>query len=598
MATMAKKSGGVALRIAALGAALAVATIPLFSAATSATATKTTTTTATATAPAYTGESIVFTATVTHNALVPMGTVTFAITGADSSTPGCDGSNVVTLAPNGSGAGAIAQCTISAGLFAAASPYAVTESYSGDDTFVPSVGTQSKVIHAGPTTITISSASNPTVTGQPASFSATLAPASPAAGLPTGSVAFSVAGTDSSTVGCDGGDTISLSGGVATCPLSAGLLAAGSPFVVTATYSGDPNFAASTTSTTQTVKRATATIGVTSSVAAPVSGQPISFTASVTGVAPPGSGTPNGSILFSVVGSNGTPRTCDGGNTVALSGSSASCNFSTGLAAKPLSYTVSASLVDANFKSAVAGSVVQPISKAMSATTVSDLPGSLVASQAFTFKVVVATSSPGTGVPMSQLEWAICPNLETCTSDTGTKGGTFQLPAPTAGDIANNRSRAFISMPGGIAPGFYDVYANYVGDANIRSSASAVGHILVNPIPTTAAVILNRNPVLSDGRLVISAAINVDPRASGSLGAPSGTVTFTITGTSSDMLMCEVGSNAIGVSTTSANQGVAKCVIAAGQLTGADAPYQIKAMYSGDPNYAGSTGFATSNVQG
>ena len=596
---MAKTSGGIALRIAALGAALAVATIPLFSAAATATATKTTTTTATATAPAYTGESIVFTATVTHNALVPMGSVTFAITGADSSTPGCDGgSNVRPLAPNLSGAGAVAQCTISAGLFAAASPYAVTNSYSGDDTFVPSVGTQSKVIHAGPTTVTLSSASDPTVTGQPASFSATVAPASPAAGLPTGSVAFSIAGADSSTPVCDGGDTISLSGDVATCTLTAGLLAAGSSFVVTATYSGDPNFATSSASTTQTVKRATATIGVTSSVPAPVNGQPISFTASVTGIAPPGSGTPNGSILFSVVGSNGTTRTCDGGNTVALSGANASCNFATGLAAKPLSYTVSASLVDANFKSVVAGSVVQPISKAMSTTTVSDLPGSLVASQAFTFKVVVATTSPGTGVPVSQLEWAICPNHETCTPDTGTKGGTFQLPAPTAGDIANNRSKAFISVPEGLAPGFYDVYANYVGDANIRSSASAVGHILVNPAPTTTAVILNRNPVLSGGRLVINAAINVDPRATGSLGAPSGTVTFTITGTSSDTLTCDVGSNAIDVGTTSGNQGVAKCVIAAGQLTSADGPYQIQAMYSGDPNYAGSTGFATSNVQG
>jgi len=599
---MASKSGGLALRIGAIGAVVAAAALPLFSTAAAAAGPKVTTTTVTATVPAYTGESIVFTATVTHNTLVPTGTVTFSIMGSDSTTPGCDGgNNIITLAPNGDNTAAVAQCTISAGLFAAASPYAVTASYSGDPTFAASVGTQSKVIHAGPTTTTVMWASNPTVTGQDPMFSATVAAASPATGMPTGSVTFSITGSDSTTPSCDGGDMVLLSGNTAMCTLTGGLLAAGSPFTVTATYSGDSNYATSTGSTSQTVKKATATIGVTSSASSLVNGQPVSFTATVTGVNPPGTGMPadGSTMLFSVVGSNGTTRTCDGGsNSVVLAGGSATCNFAAGLAAKPLSYTVSATLQDPNFKSPVAGSLVQQISKAGSTTTVSGLPGSLVASQSFTFKVVVATTSPGTGVPSSQLEWAICPNQDACTPQTGTKGGTIQLLAPTAGEIASNQNKAIISVPEGLTPGFYDVYANYEGDPNIGVSSSAVGHILVTTIPTTTDVFFNKNPVLGGGRVAIRAAINIDPRATGSLGSPSGTVTFTITGASSDTLTCDTGSNVIDISTTATNQGFAKCVIDAGQLMSTDAPYQVQAVYSGDSNYAGSTGYGDVNVEG
>ena len=164
-----------------------------------------TTTTVTA-SPAVTGQAVVFTATVVKAHGVPTGTVTFTITGTDSSTPSCDGgSNAVTLAPNTTGPGSVAQCPISAGLLASASRYTVLAGYSGDSTFSPSQGTLSKVVHVGPTSTTVSSSSLPAVTGQPVTFTATVAPTSPAVGTPSGSVTFTITGANGSSVSCDGG---------------------------------------------------------------------------------------------------------------------------------------------------------------------------------------------------------------------------------------------------------------------------------------------------------------------------------------------------------------------------------------------------------
>lgn len=577
-----------ALRVGLGGSVLAAAALTLLADPAFAVG-KVTTTTVTATSPAFTGEPITFTATVTHNSAVPTGTVTFTITGADSSTPSCDGGNTATLSPATSGSGAVAQCTISAGLVAAASPYAVTAVYSGDDTYAPSTGTLSKVIHLGPTTTVVTSSSNPTVTGQAVSFSAVVNATSPATGAPTGSVTFSIVGAGAATASCDGGDVQPLSGDVATCPVSGGLLASGSPYSVTATYSGDANYATSTGTVTQGVARAAVTIGVTSSSSSVVSGQPISFTATILSVSPPGSGAPTGNVVFSVVGSTGTTITCDGGATVSLAGSSAQCNFSAGLLAKPLSYTVSATLSDPNFKSPAAGTLVQQVSKAATTTSLSGLPGSLVAAQSFTFTITAATGAPGSGVPQGVVEWSICPDPGTGVC-SGYPGGAYVLPAPTANEIANSRDRVLVSVPGGLSPGFYAVSASYEGTANLQPSISASGHILVTKVPTTMNLALNHNPVPVGSRLVIKAAIIADQRATDALGAPQGTVTFTITGMSGDTLTCNTGSNVISISTNSLNQGVAKCVIDPSQLTSTDAPYQIQAAYPGDANYDGVTG--------
>ena len=108
-----------------------------------------------------------------------------------------------------------------------------------DSHFIPSSGSLNQAVNPGGTTTTLASSSNPSVSGQPVTFVATVSVNSPATGTLTGSVTFA-------GVSCDGGDTVPLSGNMASCVVSGGLTSAGSPYTMTASYGSDPNFANST----------------------------------------------------------------------------------------------------------------------------------------------------------------------------------------------------------------------------------------------------------------------------------------------------------------------------------------------------------------
>jgi large repetitive protein len=596
-----------AFRAAGVATALALLSLALVASPAAATM-RNTTTTVTVTTPAFTGEPIVFTATITAGSgmRTPTGSVTFDITGTDASTPFCDGgntsaSNTISLTGNS------AQCSIPAGLFADASPYSVSAVYSGDSNFTTSTGTivGGAVISKGRTTTTLTSATNPTVTGQPVSFTAVVSPNSPSTGVPTGNVTFSITGTGDTSIPCDAGDTQMLDGSdMATCSVGAGLLAANSTYAVTAFYGGDHNYAHSTGTLTQTVDRATATISLASSASSSypflLSGQPVSFTATVTGIVPPGAGTPTGSIVFTVVGSDGTVETCQGGDTVPLSGLNAVCNFPKGVPATSLTYTVTATLSDPNFKTPGGASLVQPVNRAASDVVLSGVPSRLVFSEGFSFNVAVQTVAPGTGAPTGLLEWAVCPTGQpSCTPQTGTLGGNFNLPNPTKQDIRKSENKVTITIPQGLHPGFYEVQATYLGDPNQAANSSSIGHIDVSQVPSTMQLALSRNPANQGSSMRIRAAIQAySTSASNVLGAPSGTVTYTITGASGDQLTCTTGTdNVITISTDLKNQGVGKCAIAKGQLMTSDSPYKIKAVYSGDSNYYGAKSTASVTVE-
>jgi len=582
----------------AVGATLALAGLALLANPASA-ALKSTTTTITQSSGAQTGAPVTFTATVVHDTGVPTGTVTFTVTGASSTPYTCDTGDVANLAPNGSGPGAVATCTFSAGLLASDSPYAVTTSYLGDGTYGPSNGALSATIHRGHTTTSVVAGTNPSVTGQSVSFSATVAPLSPATGAPTGSVTFAITGTGGGSVACDGGDTVALSGDTAPCDVAAGLLAQYSPYTVAATYSGDSNYAPSNGSVSQTVSKATATIAVTSSVPGQLyTGQAVTFTATVT---PPAGATLTGHVVFTVVSSGGQVSTCDGGDSQPLSGLTATCNFAAGLSAKPLFYTVTATLQDPNYTTPVAGSWVQVMVKANTATTVSGIGGTLIAGQTFSFNITIQTQSPASGVPQGTIEWSVCnEHASSCSGSNAPAGGTFQLPTPTKKDIANNEQRLTFTVPGGITPpGFYEVNATFWGASSYQSSTSGNSYVLVTKVPTSMTLVTSSNPVRSLNRMVVRASIIGNTSASPSIGAPTGTVTFSIVGAMGDSLTCDSGSDVVTISTTQTNQGFASCEIPTGILTPADAPYEVQAHYSGDTNYdavAASTTVQVKNV--
>jgi len=196
------------------------------------------------------GPSPTFTATVSESdggeVGTPTGTVTFFVQKKS-------GGFMTHICTNGGQSAkrlvdGVASCATR--LFGTQSPLTVTVVYGGDATFAPSTSdplTQTVLPGASVTTVT----ATPTQPrgGKSVRLEAVVA-GSPRviATIRTGTVTFSVVGADQSVVDCAGGDQLSVNkGGRVTCHVGPHeLTAAGSPYAVTAAYSGDANFQAST----------------------------------------------------------------------------------------------------------------------------------------------------------------------------------------------------------------------------------------------------------------------------------------------------------------------------------------------------------------
>jgi len=182
-----------------------------------------TTTSLTSSGPSVYGQSVTFTATVTTSGSgTPTGTVTFL-----------DGTTAIgsgTL--NGSGVATFSTTSLTAGT------HSITAAYSGDTNFNASTSSPlTQTVNKASTTTTLASSSAPALSSQKITLTATVAPVSPGAGAPTGTVTFYKNGT---SIG-----SAALSAGVAT--LSGVVLTTGS-YTLTATYGGDTNFNTSTSS--------------------------------------------------------------------------------------------------------------------------------------------------------------------------------------------------------------------------------------------------------------------------------------------------------------------------------------------------------------
>jgi len=231
------------------------------------------------------GQSVTFTATVSASTgPTPAGTVSFAETPTGSSTPVAMCTNVALV--NGQ-----ASCS-SPPLSVAGSPYTITATYAGNLTFQSSTGTTNQNVSIAPTTTSVSSSPSSPVTGQhPITFTASVSP-TPDAGSVTWTISYGVGGS----VSC--GSTTALSGGTATCTISSTvLLAANSPYTVTANYSGDTSYSGSSGSLSLVVSKA----GSSTTASSPgntSAGSVVTLTAAVSAVLP-GSGAPGGTVVFS-----------------------------------------------------------------------------------------------------------------------------------------------------------------------------------------------------------------------------------------------------------------------------------------------------------
>jgi hypothetical protein len=219
--------------------------------------------------PSVFGQMVTFTATVTPNAAT--GTVTFKA-----------GAIVVGTNPVVAGKASVGTSTLAVGA------HSITATYNGDANFAPSTSPSvSQTVNKAASQTTMTSSANPSVFGQIVKFTAKVSALAPGSGTPAGSVTFKnglvVLGT---------GPLVS---GVATFSTSAFTVGVHS---ITATYSGSPNFnVSSSAGLNQTVNQASTKTTLTSSLNPSTLGHAVTFTATVTAVAP-GSGTPTGSVTL------------------------------------------------------------------------------------------------------------------------------------------------------------------------------------------------------------------------------------------------------------------------------------------------------------
>jgi len=149
-----------------------------------------------------------------------------------------------------------------------------------------------QAVQKAPTSTTLTSSANPSVSGQPVTFSATVATAvvPSVAVTPTGTVVFKAGATTLGVAAIDGAT------GIATLT-TAGLAVGGHS--ITAAYAGDDNFLGSAGGLLQTVSKADADVVVTTvgGITSTLFGQSVTFVATLT-AQPPGAGTPTGTIDF------------------------------------------------------------------------------------------------------------------------------------------------------------------------------------------------------------------------------------------------------------------------------------------------------------
>ena len=285
------------------------------------------------------------------------------------------------------------------------------------DAFVTKIGSGS--------TTTIASFPNPSAFGQSVTFTATVNPQG--SGTPTGTVTF----TYGSTTLCN---AVTLSGGTATCAYSA--LPVGSD-TVTATYSGDANFAPSSGTVTQTVNQASTTTSVTSSLNPSTFNQQVTFTATVTGQF---GGAPTGMVTFS-----------DGPTILSASPiSGGTATFSTGSLTSGLHSIKAVYSGDSNF-------------------TGSSASLSQTVNQASTTLVLTSSVNPSGFGQSVTLTAMITPQHGGQASGTVTfKDGTTMLSSAA---VSGN---AAILTTSGLAIGTHSITAVYSGDSNFTGSTSPV----------------------------------------------------------------------------------------------------------------------------
>jgi hypothetical protein len=479
--------------------------------------------------PSVYGQKLTLTATVSVN-LPGAGTPTGQVVFKDGGQL-LDSNNLAVV--NGVAQASIQIATLAAGL------HNIQAFYPGDNNFTASNSpVKAQTVNKANTTTTLTAAPAPSVYGQGVKLTATVSANLPGAGTPTGDVLF----YDGAAL--IGSGTLNQVAGNDQASATVFSLTADA-HGLTAVYAGDNNFTTSTSAVlNQYVSQSATTTTVESSDALTVYGQEVTFTATVSAVAP-GSGIPTGTVQFL------DGKTAVGSGT--LNGSGVATWSTSSLVAG--GHTITAVYGgDSNFTSS-SNYVNQTVNQADTETTVTSSDEPAVYGQEITFTATVSPVSPGSGAPTGTVEFA--------DGDTVLGGG----------ELNSDGEATFTTSALSVAE--HTITATYSGDSNFLSSSGTLTQT-VDPAETEVTVTSSVNPSVFGEEITFTALVS--PVAPGS-GAPTGTVQF------------EDGDTAIGDAEVDSN-GEATFTTSALSVD----VHNIKAVYGGDENFQAGYGTLAQTV--
>jgi len=469
----------------------------------------------TGTNPSVYGQSLAFTATVTGTGPTPTGTVTFKDGATTLGTGSLNGSAQATFSTTTLGAGA----------------HSITAVYGGDGNFATSTSAPlSQTVNQSSTFTSLSTSKDPVVHGEAVTFTSIVVAAAPGSGIPTGAVTF----IDTTTATTLGTGSLNASG---QATLTTSALTTGA-HTITANYGGDTNFATSSTTNGQTVNQANTTTTLATSKSPTVSGEQVTFTATVAPVAP-GAGTPTGTVTFQDAGNPIGTGSLNGGGQATYTTSALTVS----------SHTITAVYVgDSNFVMSTSGPLTQTVNQAVTTTTLTSNNNPSTINQSVTLTATVAAVAPGAGIP------------------SGTVTFTDTTTSTTLGTVPLNPSAQAALTTAALGAGAHAITATYNGDASFTTSTGSLTQT-VNLNASTTTLASSPNPSVFGQTVTLTATVT------GAAGTPTGTIQFM-----SD-------ASPFGLPVTLNGSGQAS-ITASGFSTGS---HTLTAVYSGDSIYGGST---------
>ncbi len=508
--------------------------------------------------PVY-GQPVTFTATVAPvapGAGTPTGTVTFFI---DGGTAMGGSQETVTLT---AGEGGVVTITVPDNTITnalAVGQHSVTASYTPDTNNYNASNS-----NANPVTVTVqkdtptvnlsANPPSPGVVGQPVTFTAVVTTNAPGTAAPTGTVTFKDGNTTLTTV------NLQLMGGQYQASYTTSSLALGN-HTINAVYNGNTQVNTGTASLPYTINPVGTNLGLTAAPNPAVVGQQVSFTATVSDVAP-GTGTPVGSVTFK-----------DGNTTlgtVPLNNSNQAIFNTSGLAAGSHNITATYNPSSPNFGTS-SNSLTEVVNFA-SATTLNSSPNPSSFGQNVTFTITV---QPGAGQTGAGRPTGTVTLTDTTTSTTLT---TINLPAGSGNVVTVTYQTSTLAV------GTHAVVAMYnpAAGSNFNASASTTDNQAVQSV-SGMTLTSSQNPQGFGQPVTFSATVSA---TSPGAQTPTGTVTFTDTTTNATLgtgTLTMTGPTSAVATLTLSSLGVG--------------PHHIVASYPGDGATAAATANLTETIQ-